>query len=208
MTFKALTVGGAVIGGLLTLATLPALIAPKAGSPDSECGATIGGPTEVTQATIRQLESGGDYTARASGSSASGAYGFLDSSWAAYGGYPRAYLAPPAVQDAKATEYIASVLAANDNDVTAVPVQWYIGHVPPPGSTEWDTVPAPGAGNRLTPREYQNKWMEVYRSLLVDYGGPATDYVGLTTSAPRVDVDLRFLQERVVLRQGRRAQAE
>lgn len=121
---------------------------------------------EAIAATIRQLESGDDYTARAPGSSASGAYQFLDSSWGGYGGYARAYLAPPEIQDAKAFENINAVLAANNNDPAAVPVSWYIGHVPPPASPEWDTVPAPGAGNRLTPREYQAKWMEVYREKL------------------------------------------
>jgi murein DD-endopeptidase MepM/ murein hydrolase activator NlpD len=121
---------------------------------------------EAIAATIRQLESGNDYTARAPGSSASGAYQFLDSTWGGYGGYARAYLAPPEVQDAKAFENINGILAANGNDPAAVPVSWYIGHVPPPGSPEWDTVPSPGAGNRLTPREYQAKWMEVYREKL------------------------------------------
>jgi hypothetical protein len=175
MSIKALAIGGAALGGLLTLATLPAVIAPTAGYTGTTCGATIGGPVEVIQATIRQLESGGDYTARAAGSSASGAYQFIDSSWAGYGGYPRAYLAPPAVQDAKAAEYIASVLAANGDDVTTVPVAWYIGHVPPAGSAEWDIVPSPGAGNRLTPREYQAKWMDVYRAKLAEHSGGAPE---------------------------------
>jgi len=140
-----------------------------AGSPSS--GACPGdlpadASVEAIAATIRQLESGNDYTARAPGSSASGAYQFLDSSWGGYGGYARAYLAPPEVQDAKAFENINGILAANNNDPVAVPVSWYIGHVPPPGSTEWDRVPSPGAGNQLTPREYQTKWMEVYREKL------------------------------------------
>jgi murein DD-endopeptidase MepM/ murein hydrolase activator NlpD len=117
-------------------------------------------------ATIRRLESGGDYTARASGSSASGAYQFLDSSWNSYGGFARAYLAPPQVQDAKAVENVTAILAANADDPAAVPVAWYVGHVPAPGSARWDTVPAPGAGNRLTPREYQAKWMDEYRQQL------------------------------------------
>lgn len=151
--------------GVLLMSMLPVLFL-AAGSP----GGTCTSPGEVSiaaiAATIRHLESGDDYAARAPGSSASGAYQFLDSSWGGYGGYARAYLAPPAVQDAKATEHITGILAANNNDPAAVPVTWYIGHVPPPGSSEWDTVPSPGAGNRLTPREYQKKWMEVYRQKL------------------------------------------
>lgn len=51
---------------------------------------------------IKKCESGGRYDAvNKSGSSASGAYQYLDSSWAGYGGYARAKDAPPAVQDAK-----------------------------------------------------------------------------------------------------------
>ncbi|MCU0310696.1 MAG: peptidoglycan DD-metalloendopeptidase family protein [Acidimicrobiales bacterium] len=126
----------------------------------------MGAQVEPIAATIRELESGGDYTARAPGSSASGAYQFLDSSWAGYDGYPRAWLAPPEVQDVKAAELIATILAANAGDVTAVPVAWYLGHVPAPGSPEWDTVPAPGAGNRLTPRQYQIRWMATYQTLI------------------------------------------
>jgi hypothetical protein len=45
-------------------------------------------------------------------------------------------------------------------------VSWYIGHVPDPGSSEWDTIPAPDAGNRLTPRHYQAKWMAAYQQHL------------------------------------------
>ena len=53
------------------------------------------------------MESGGDYTVSVTTSTASGAYGFLDSSWGGYGGYARAKDAPPAVQDAKAAELAA-----------------------------------------------------------------------------------------------------
>jgi len=182
MSSRTLAVAGVAIAGLLTLAVLPAVLVTAAAAPQGGCGATVGGPVEVIMATIRQLESGGDYTARAAGSSASGAYQFIDQSWAGYGGYPRAWLAPPDVQDAKAAEYIAAVLAANGDDVSLVPVSWYLGHVPPAGSTEWDTIPAPGAGNRLTPREYQTKWMDVYRTKLADHD--ATPPGGDTGTAP------------------------
>ena len=47
-------------------------------------------------------------------------------------------------------------------DVAAVPVVWYIGYVPADDSPTWDTVPYPGAGNRLTPREYQDRWLDKY----------------------------------------------
>ncbi len=113
--------------------------------------------------TIRSLESGGQYDARAPKSSASGAYQFIDSTWNSYGGYNRAVDAPPEVQDAKAVEYVTAILASNGNDVSLVGVVWYLGHVPV--GDEWDRVPSPGSGNRLTPRQYQSKWMTLYRSV-------------------------------------------
>lgn len=165
------------------VACLPVLLfaASPSGGPCGS-GPPADASVEAILATIRQLESGGDYTARAGGSSASGAYQFLDSTWAGYGGYTRAYVAPPEVQDEKATQHANSILAANDNDPATVPVSWYIGHVPPPGSTEWDIVPAPGAGNRLTPREYQTKWMDVYRAKI----GAAAESKGTAVSAAGV----------------------
>ena len=58
---------------------------------------------------------------------------------------------------------IAAILVRNR--ISAVPVVWYIGHVPPDGSAEWDTVPIPQAGNTLTPREYQSRWLDKYGDL-------------------------------------------
>jgi hypothetical protein len=121
--------------------------------------------------TIRALESGGDYTARAAGSSASGAYQFIDGTWNKFGGYRRAHLAPPNVQDAKAREMIVTVLEAHGNDVAAIPVVWYLGHLPRPDSNSWDTIPAPEAGNVLTPREYQTRWV----SRFLDIAGGDAD---------------------------------
>jgi murein DD-endopeptidase MepM/ murein hydrolase activator NlpD len=157
----AATTTAAALLGLLAL--LPLLFA--AAAPTRPCGARTG-PVSIVLATIRQLESGGDYTAHAPGSSASGAYQFLDTTWNSYGGYARAADAPPDTQDAKATEHVAQTLDANNNDIAAVPAVWYIGHVPPPGSPEWDTIPAPNAGNTLTPRQYQQRWLTAYQQLL------------------------------------------
>lgn len=54
---------------------------------------------------IKQKESGGNYQAvNKQGSSASGAWQVLDSTWNRYQGYARAKDAPPAVQDQFATE--------------------------------------------------------------------------------------------------------
>lgn len=112
--------------------------------------------------TIRTIESGNSYTAQAAGSSASGAYQFINPTWGNYGGYPEAWQAPSETQDAKAAEWASIILQNHSGDVSVVPVVWYIGHLPDPGSAEWDTVPVPGAGNVLTPREYQTKWLGVY----------------------------------------------
>jgi hypothetical protein len=95
---------------------------------------------------------------------ASGAYQFLDSSWANYAGYSRAWLAPAHVQDAKAAEWVTVILQCHAGDVATVPVTWYVGHLPAAGSAEWDTVPFPDAGNVLTPRQYQAKWMGVFNN--------------------------------------------
>lgn len=135
---------------LVVLLATPMLFA--GGDPPPTCSATVPSSMAAVLATIRELESGGDYQARASGSSASGAYQFLDSTWDSYGGYPSAWLAPPEVQGAKATASVTAILDAHDGDVSAVPVVWYLGHLPADGSSEWDTVPAPSAGNALTPR--------------------------------------------------------
>jgi hypothetical protein len=163
-------VAAAFVFFLALVSCLPILVlaaSPSSGNCDS--GPEPSGSVEAIAATIRELESGNDYMARAPGSTASGAYQFLDSSWAGYGGYTRALLAPPEVQDAKAFASIRAILAMNDDDPAAVPVSWYIGHVPAPGSPRWDAVPSPGAGNRLTPRQYQARWMDSYRANLARY---------------------------------------
>lgn len=121
------------------------------------------GELEAILATIRARESGGDYGARAMGSTASGAYQFVDGTWASYGDYPHAWMAPPGVQDAKARESILGILATYGGDVSAVPVVWYLGHLPAAGDAEWDTVP--GSANRLTPRQYQAAWLEQHAQI-------------------------------------------
>ena len=165
----ALAAAGSLLAGVLTL---PLLLAGGDTPPPIICG-TIAGPVAVVLETIRTLESGGNYQATAAGSTASGAYQFLDSTWNNYGGYQRAADAPPEVQDAKAAEHVTGILDAHDQDVTTVPVVWYIGHVPAAGSPEWDTVPYPSAGNILTPRQYQARWMGIYDRLLHQTPGPA-----------------------------------
>jgi hypothetical protein len=137
---------------------------------------------DAVLATIRHIESGGNYQAANQGSSASGGYQIIDSTWNHYGGYQQAADAPPDTQDAKATEMVTAILTQH-GDVAAVPVVWYIGHLPGLSDPEWDTVPAPEAGNRLTPRQYQRRWMSYYNDLI-----GATEPVGNpgapTTASP------------------------
>ena len=168
---------------LLGIVLLPVLLAGGDPPPPTICGQQAGS-TDIVLATIRTLESGGNYRAQAAGATASGAYQFLDSSWAGYGGYTHAKDAPPEVQDAKAAENVTKILNANGGDVTTVPVVWYIGHVPGQNSTEWDTVPFPGAGNRLTPRQYQARWMSVYNRLLAESTAVRTNVASSTTTTP------------------------
>jgi murein DD-endopeptidase MepM/ murein hydrolase activator NlpD len=150
----------AVVVGLLSF---PVLFA-TGDTPRLACAPS--GEIDAILATIRTLESGADYTARASGSSASGAYQFTDATWAGWGGYTTAWQAPPYVQDQKAIAQVQAILDANDGDVSAIGVVWFLGHLPPDGSPEWDTVPNPGGGNTLTPRQYQQRWMTDYETQL------------------------------------------
>lgn len=53
---------------------------------------------------VMMRESGGNIRARNPSSSASGKWQFISSTWAGFGGYAEAYLAPESVQDAKARQ--------------------------------------------------------------------------------------------------------
>ena len=158
--------GGVVMATLIASFILVVLVVTGAGGDGRLAAAACATDANLAPilATIRTIESGGDYTAEAAGSTASGAYQFIDGTWNNYGGYTRAAQAPPEQQDQKAAEMIRAVLAEHDNSVDAVPVVWYIGHLPDDGAAEWDTIPAPNAGNVLTPREYQTKWMQEYET--------------------------------------------
>jgi len=142
---------------------------------------------EPILATIRSLESGGDYNAYNGGSNganpATGAYQFLNSTWDRYAGYSEARQAPAGVQDAKATEHIISILNKHGNDVAAVPVVWYIGHLPTPASSKWDNVPLPGEGNTLTLRGYQTRWVNKFLEIAGADGDTCPAPVALTALA-------------------------
>jgi hypothetical protein len=159
--------------GLCLLAPL-SLLFTSGGSPP---GCQLPVQDDAVLAAIRSIESGGDYEAEAAGSSASGAYQFIDSTWNDYGGYPRASDAPPKVQDRKAAESVTAILAEHDGDIAAVPVVWYLGHLPEDGDPEWDEVPGV---NRHTPREYQQRWLKTYEDLLAGDGDSGTEPSGQT----------------------------
>lgn len=130
-------------------------------------------------ATIRQMESHGNYTALNQTASASGAYQYIDSTWrtksknvAGATSYPRAYQAPATIQDAVAAADVRAILAATGDHLAAVPVYWY-------APSAWnndrllDTVPAPGAGNKLTVRQYAESWIKQYDQYVIGKDVPA-----------------------------------
>ena len=135
----------AIVGGQV-VATPSTGTSPGGTSPGGTSsifpGGTLPGGTGVTGspidnilATIRKRESSGNYQIKAKGSSASGAYQFIDSTWQSltkkYGvgqGFSSAYLAPPEIQDQVARKYVEEILAKNNGDITAVPKTWYTGN--------------------------------------------------------------------------------
>jgi hypothetical protein len=115
-------------------------------------------------ATIRQRESGGNYGAQAKGSTASGAYQFIDSTWQGltkkYGigqEFGKAKLAPKEIQDAIAKAYVNDILKEAGGDVSKVPLAWYTGNTQGKMSAS-----ALAANNGLTPQTYQSNWMGTY----------------------------------------------
>ena len=123
-------------------------------------------PSQIANilATIRYLESRGDYSAPPNKGQASGAYQFIESTWDGYGGYPHAYLAPPQIQDERAALDVERFLAQWNNDVSMIPVMWYYPRASI-DATLMDIVPVPSAGNVLTVREYQQRWLGVWAFL-------------------------------------------
>jgi hypothetical protein len=110
--------------------------------------------------TIRLVESGSRYDAPPNRGNASGAYQYIASTWNNYKGYPHAYLAPAWVQDERALADLKAILWTWQGDVSMVPVIWYY----PKAAIDarlMDQVPLPQAGNRLTVREYQHRWLDV-----------------------------------------------
>ncbi len=143
-------------------------------------------PSQIANilATIRYVESRGNYSAPPNRGNASGAYQFIASTWDGYGGYDHAYLAPPQVQDERAAADVTRFLAQWDNDVSMIPVMWYY----PRAAREpelMDVVPVPSAGNVLTIREYQQRWLGVWAFLS---GQPVPQQLTLDQAVARLGV--------------------
>ena len=118
--------------------------------------------------TIRWMESRETYDIAPNKGGASGAYQYIKKTWANYAGYPEAYLAPPWVQDERAAADVTAILRRYNNDVSVVPIIWYY----PAALTNpalMDIVPKPEAGNVLTIRDYQWRWLD---TLAYFMGGP------------------------------------
>jgi DNA-binding transcriptional MerR regulator len=117
--------------------------------------------TEQILATIRKRESGGNYQAQAKGSSASGAYQFIDSTWQSLTKktgvgteYAKAKDAPKEIQDAIAKAHVEGILKQAGGDVSKVPLAWYTGNIQGKMSDK-----ALAANNGLTAEKYQEKWL-------------------------------------------------
>jgi len=147
-------------------------------------------PTQIATilATIRLLESRGDYRAPPNRGRASGAYQFITSTWNGHAGYREAYLAPPEIQDERAAADVARFLAQWNNDVSMIPVMWYY----PRAARQlelMDIVPVPSAGNVLTVREYQQRWLAVWATMSgrpLSPTGSAPGFVGARSLADQV----------------------
>lgn len=101
-------------------------------------------------AALRTKESGGSYTSKNPTSTASGAYGYLDSTWNHFGGYAHAWQAPKSVQDARARADVTARLKSYGGDWQKVAAShfagstWVANH---PDVKTWNVNPAPGSVN-------------------------------------------------------------
>lgn len=142
----------------------------------------VTGTTAQILATIRLRESNNNYQAQARGSTASGAYQFINSTWRSVSRkfnvgteFERAVDAPPAVQDAVAAAYVNDILRANNNNVAIVPLVWYTGNA------QGRMSDAALAANRgLTAETYQRNWMAAFAA----QGGQASQIAQAPSSGP------------------------
>jgi cell wall-associated NlpC family hydrolase len=162
---------------------LAAAIPAGATAPDSELATDVNN-VPVFLAGERQVESGGDYQASAGG--ASGAYQYIDATWAEEArsaGYPqyaggRAAAAPPEIQDAVAA-YNAEQLFATFHSWWWAAEAWY-DPLWAGDPAEQSSVPYPGAGNTLTMAGYAQK---VYAAMAASTGTGSASATALPAGA-------------------------
>jgi murein DD-endopeptidase MepM/ murein hydrolase activator NlpD len=143
-----------------------------AGQAPQESYPAVPSNIDVILRTIRKRETGseaGNYTVHdtISGSTASGAYQFTDSTWRSlatkYGvdisTAPRAYMAPPNAQDFVARRYVEEILSKTNGDVSMVPVVWLTGNYQ-------GIMSAQGAAINPSVEEYRRNWMRDYSAML------------------------------------------
>lgn len=120
-------------------------------------------------AAIAHVESGGNYKAHSKTSSASGKYQYLKSTWANFGGYAEAYLAPPEVQDAKAIADITNKLHAYGGDVRKAAMSWFL-----PAAVNNPALAAKvPKGNGINPNQYADKVLKALGAPVTQMSGEA-----------------------------------
>ena len=129
------------------------------------------GTVAQIMATIRDRESGGDYTKKNPNGSASGAYQFIDDTWQTLSKtvpgaeqYQHAKDAPPQIQDEVARKYIEDILKKSGGDISAVPRVWYSGNLQGKMSAA-----ALAANKGYTVQQYVQHWMQDFQK----HGGHA-----------------------------------
>lgn len=135
--------------------------------------ATDYSPQQVLNA-IAAIESGGNYTAHSKTSSASGKYQYVDGTWAGYGGYAHAYLAPPAVQDAKALHDITNKIHSYGGDINKAIMSWFL----PAAVGNVKLANAVPKGNGISPNQYVAKVLKALGAPVSDKALPDTPDTG------------------------------
>lgn len=158
-------------------------------------GVRHSGPLSDVLAALRYIESRGRYHIPPNRGNASGAYQFIATTWQNYGGYAHAYLAPPHLQDERAALDVQHFLDQWHGDVSMVAVMWYYPKAAKDPSL-MDVVPLPSAGNVLTVREYQRRFLSVLSTISGDpvarhaSHGDSTAHRGLPPTPIARDDDL------------------
>lgn len=156
----------------------------------SESGANS---LEAMRTAIRSLESNGNYTVASKKSSASGAYQYIDGTWAKYGGYARARDAPPDVQDKKFTEDMGRYLKQYNGNVKAAAIAWFQGPGVANKYIKGDTsVLGKTDANGTTTSAYADR-IAAHVEKLMGAQQPAPVDIGTTASTQNGDEARKFL---------------